>query len=143
MKFLFLAAIFFSASCNFVKEKAKDGAHKAGETGGELIKQVSDGVSDAFDVQVTLSDSLKSLGLQTGNTTLNWDSAATDNILGVYIIFTKDFSKEISVKVFNSQNKEKGRAKVKLEGKKDDARYIDVHFDRHVNIDADDKVTFE
>ncbi len=141
-KIIFLTIVIFAA-CTQVKEKVKDGLHKAGEASGEAIKQVSDGVSKAFEINVSLTDTLKIQGLKTGTTTLGWDSSATDNVLGVYFIFDKDLSKELMVKVFTPKNIEKGRTKVKVAGKKNDAKYIDIHFDKHVNIDADDKVMIE
>lgn len=130
-------------SCSHVKEKVKQGAHKAGEAGGAVIKEVSSGVSEVFGINVELSLPLQKAGLALGKNTVSSDTNASDNILNLYVIFNKDFSGDVIVKVFDSKNAEMGRAKQTLTGKKDDARFFEIKFALQTNIDTDSKITIE
>ncbi len=143
MKPVFIALVFFVCSCSQVKEKVKEGAHKAGEAGGTVLKEVSSGVSQAFDISIELSSALQEAGISLGKSTLSSSANASDNILNLYVIFNKDFAGTVSVKVFDNKGLEMGRAKTTLTGKKDDAKYIPVNFDVQTNIDSDSKVKIE
>ena len=143
MKPVFIALVFFVCSCSQVKEKVKEGAHKAGEAGGTVLKEVSSGVSQAFDISIELSSALQEAGISLGKSTLSSSANASDNILNLYVIFNKDFTGTVTVKVFDNKGLEMGRAKTTLIGKKDDAKYIPVNFDVQTNIDSDSKVKIE
>jgi hypothetical protein len=133
-----LAFLIALASCN-LQQKAKDGINAAGQAGGEAIKQVSQGVQDAFKLKVQVDAALLQT-ISTGETKLSNSNNGTDNVLQWYVIFNTNVKKEITAKVFNQSNQEKGRVKITLEGKKDDARFVDLIFDNRVNIDATDTV---
>jgi hypothetical protein len=143
MKPAFIALLFFVCSCSQVKEKMKEGVHKAGEAGGTVLKEVSSGVSQAFDISIELSSALEQAGISLGKSTLSSSANASDNVLNLYVIFNKDFTGNIVVKVFDSKGLEMGRAKTILTGKKDEAKYIPVNFDAQTNIDSDSKVKIE
>ena len=143
MKPVCIVLLFFVCSCSQVKEKVKEGAHKAGEAGGSVLKEVSSGVSQAFDITVELSNALQDAGISLGKSTLSSSANASDNILNLYVIFNKDFTGTVTVKVFDNKGLEMGRAKTNLTGKKDEARYIPINFDAQTNIDSDSKVKIE
>ena len=130
-------------SCAHVKQKVKEGAHKAGEAGGTVLKEVSSGVSEAFEITPELSLPLQQAGLSLGKSTISSDTDASDNILNLYVIFNKDFSSDISVKVFDSKNAEMGRVKQTLTGKKDEAGFFVIKFPAQTNIDTDSKIKIE
>jgi len=56
----------------------------------------------------------------------------------LYVIFNADFNGKLTAKVFDDQTQEKGRASVTLTGKKDEAKFIEFHFDKRTNIDSKD-----
>ena len=145
MKFWVSFFIFTSIvlSCSHVKEKVKQGAHKAGEAGGAVLKEVSSGVSEAFDISVTLSEPLQRTGLTLGKNTISSDTNASDNILNLYVIFNKDFTGDVTIKVFDSKNAEMGRVKQTISGKKEEARFFTIKFAEQTNIDTDSKITIE
>lgn len=143
MRPAFLLLLFFVCSCSQVKEKVKEGAHKAGEAGGTVLKEVSSGVSQAFDISIELNSTLQEAGISLGKSTLSSSANASDNILNLYVIFNKDFTGTIMVKVFDNKGLEMGRVKTNLTGKKDEARYIPINFDARTNIDSDSKVKIE
>lgn len=136
--------VLFVVACSggTVKEKINRAGDVAGQTAGELLEGASKGIMKAFDVEVTLSEKLKSKGIELGKSTVDSDSVGTDNLLQQYIIFNQDFSGELTVKV-TDKSKEVGRASAFVKGKKNEAKYVDFHFDRRTNIDSKNKLIIE
>jgi len=148
MRYLFLVFVTVAAvACNRVKETAKGAVNTAGDAAGqvagEFAKGVGDGVEKSFDVVPDYTASFTAKGLKAGEVKLSSDSAATDNVLNIYIIFEKDYKGEVFVKANNSKGLEIGRSTAKIEGKKGAAKYVEFHFDTKTNIDADSKVVVE
>lgn len=144
MKKLFiptLALLIFSCSTDDLKDGVNTVGNVAGQTAGEFIEGAAKGVEKAFDVKVTLSEDLKKQGLDLGKTYITSDSTATDNLLMVYVIFNNDFSGTLKAKVFDDKQLEMGRAAVVVEGKKDEAKFIEFHFDKRTNIDSKNVLT--
>ena len=75
--------------------------------------------------------------------TVSSDSIGNDNLLQIYIIFNSDLKKEITAKAFDSKKLEIGRVKIKIEGKKDEAKYFEFHFDKRTEINNDCKIVIE
>lgn len=126
-----------------IKEKINKAGDVAGQTAGEFIEGASKGVQKAFDVKVEMQDELKNKGLEFGKTTVTSDSIGEDNLLLVYVIFHQDFKDTLTAKVFDEQSLEMGRSKVIINTKKDDAQFLEFHFDRRTNIDSKNKITIE
>jgi hypothetical protein len=143
MKIISVFALLLLFGCNMVKDKVKEGAHKAGEAGGEIIKQVSSGVGQAFDIDVKLDVKLAAEGLQLGKCSINSSKEGNDDMVDAYIIFNNDFSKEVLAKAFDQKGMEMGRVKLQLSGKKGEAGYFSIAFDKKTNIDRDCKITIE
>jgi hypothetical protein len=143
--YLFSVTIFFLASCSScqVKEKANKAGDVAGQVIGEFASGVSNGVEEAWETSVVPNETLKSQGIQFGKTTVSSDSVGKDNLLTIYVIFNQDFKGQMTAKAFDSKGLEMGRVKVDVKGKKDEARFIDFHFDRRTNIDNDSKLAIE
>lgn len=143
--FLAIASLLFIAACSSssIKEKINKAGDVAGQTAGEFIEGASKGVQKAFDVKVTLPEGLKEKGVEFGKATVGSDSMGTDNLLVLYVIFNKDFGGKLTAKVFDEQSLEMGRASVDLVGKKDDAMFVEFHFDKRSNIDSKNKLTIE
>jgi hypothetical protein len=134
-------------SCNWFRKKGKETVNKTGEvvakTGSEFADGVSKGIEKTFTNEVVLSDQLKNAGLTTGKILVGSSDSATDNIISAYLVFNKDFEKEITVKVFDENGQEYGRVKQLVRGKKDEANYTDFIFDKRTNIESKGRVTFE
>ncbi|MBK8848509.1 MAG: hypothetical protein IPO27_19000 [Bacteroidetes bacterium] len=126
-----------------IKEKINKAGDVAGQTAGEFIEGATQGVQKAFDVDIALPDALKDKGIQFGKATVSSDSIGTDNLLHLYVIFTKDFDGGLMAKVFDSKGKEMGRSTVTLNGKKDAAQFVEFRFDKLTNIDSSSELTIE
>jgi len=135
------------ASCNRVKEGAKDTINKTGQVVGqgasEFFGGVKDGIDRTFQCVIDLSDSLKIKGISIGKFAIT-DSNTNDNyVLTCYFIFNKDFKQTITVKVFDKEGKEYGRARIDLQGAKGEAKYCDFNFDKRTNIESKSKFEME
>jgi hypothetical protein len=138
-----LAAIFVSCSSNSIKEKINRAGNIAGEATGEFVEGAADGVVKAFDVTIKIDEKLEAKGIQFGKSTVSNDSIGTDNLLVVYVIFNKDYQGKLIAKAFDGTSLEMGRSSCEIEGKKDEAKYIEVHFDKRTNLDSKNKITIE
>jgi hypothetical protein len=138
-----LTLLIFSCSTDTIKDGINKAGNVAGQTAGEFIEGASKGVEKAFDVKVALSEDLKKKGLELGKTYITSDSLATDNLLMVYVIFNSDFSDTLKAKVFDEKNLEMGRATTIVSAKKNEARFVDFHFDKRTNIDSKNVLTVE
>ncbi len=139
---LLLFSLHIACNSDDIRSHINKAGEMAGETAGGFAAGVSSGVGKAFEMKVTLSDSLKAAGLSLGKVSMN-DSAGNDNILTVYMIFSRDFSNTITAKVFDKENVEMGRVKTKVEKMKEEAGFVDFHFDPRTNMDSDCKVILE
>lgn len=138
-----LSLLLLSCSTSTVKEKINKAGDVAGQTAGEFIEGASKGLQKAFDVQVTPAASFTANGLALGKTTVGSDEKATDNVLVVYLIFNKDYSGKITAKVFDDKQAEMGRSTILVTGKKDEAKYVEFHFDKRANMDSKNRITIE
>jgi hypothetical protein len=142
---IFIVACVSLTACtsSSIKEKINKVGDAAGQTAGEFIEGASKGVQKAFDVNVQPSESLKSKGIVFGKATISNDSAGTDNLLLLYVIFQQDFEGKLTAKVFDDAGLEMGRTNAVINGKKEDAKFVEFHFDKHTNIDSKNKLTVE
>lgn len=139
--------LLLNSSCHWASNKAKETVNKAGEVAGkagsEFVSGVAKGVEKTFQEKVEVSDELRKQGLEAGKIIINSGDSATDNILTVYMIFNADLDRPVTLKVFNEEGQEYGRAKVVVKGSKGEARYVDFVFDRRTNVDGKGKLVFE
>ncbi len=144
---LVLSTAFVLFSCNWAKQKTKETINKTGEvvakTGSEFADGVQKGVEKTFENEVSISETLKKEGFETGKIIINGTDSTTDNVLTAYIIFNQNINKTIITKVLDNNGKEYGRASYKLIGNKNESKYIDIVFDKRTNIDGKGKVVFE
>ncbi len=142
---LSFGVIFFLASCSScqVKEKANKAGDAAGQVLGEFASGLTSGVEEAIEVSINPSEELKNKGIQFGKMTVTSDSVGTDNLLTTYVIFNQDFKSTLTAKAFDNKGLEMGRVKLNVTGKKDEARFIEFHFDKRTNIDNNSKLTIE
>ena len=138
-----LAITTVACSSDSIKEKINKAGNVAGQTAGEFIEGASKGVQKAFDVKIITSNQLKEKGIELGKSTVSSDSVGTDNLLVAYVIFNKDFEGKLTAKVFDDQSQEMGRCIVNVTGKKDEAKFIEFHFDKRTNMDSKNKLTIE
>lgn len=144
---IFLITILTITSCNWAKNEAKTAVNKTGEivakTGSEFGNGMYKGVKKTFQNEVQLSDNLKNAGLEFGEITSNSTDSTTDNVLTAYIIFNKDFDRNVTIRLFDENNKEYGRLTEEIKGRKGEAKYFDFIFDKRVNIGVKGKISFE
>ena len=138
-----LSLLLLSCSTSTVKEKINKAGDVAGQTAGEFIEGASKGLQKAFDVQVAPTASFTTKGLALGKTTVSSDPKAKDNVLIVYLIFNQDFKGNITAKVFDDKQLEMGRSTITITGKKDEAKYLEFHFDKRANMDSKNRITIE
>lgn len=135
--------IITACSSADIKEKINKVGDVAGQTAGEFIEGATKGVQKAFDVTITLPKDLKEKGVEFGKATVSSDSVGTDNLLVIYVIFNKDFEGKLTAKVFDELSQEMGRSATTLSGKKDEAKFVEFHFDKRTNIDSKNLLTIE
>jgi hypothetical protein len=131
------------SSCSRCSDAVQSAGEKAGEAAGKTVKSVTEGVEQAYQIKIEVADSLTRKGLQLGTISLADSVGGNDNVLNVYIIFNNDFSGEALLRVFESNDKEKGRSRVTLKGKKGEAAYYDFVFDPRTNIDRSNRIVME
>jgi len=142
---ILLAIMLGACSPRKIKENINKTGDAAGQAIGEFTSGVTTGVKKVIDAHVTMHDNLKNQGITLGKVIVTEDSASAgnENVLIIYIIFNKDFKGIITAKAFDNKNLEMGRTKLNVEGKKDDARYFEFHFDHRTDIDKDSQLTIE
>ena len=142
---LITASIVFITACSSssIKEKINKAGDVAGQTAGEVIEGAVKGAKKAFDVTLVAPATLKEKGIAFGKATASSDSAGTDNMLILYVIFNKDFEGKLTAKAYDQQELEMGRALVTVSGKAGEARFVEFHFDKRTNIGSKDKLTIE
>jgi hydrogenase maturation factor len=140
---LFTTFICMSCSTSTIKEKINKAGDAAGQAAGEFAQGASKGISKAFDVKISLPADMTSKGIQFGKAMVMNDSLGDDNMLVLYVIFNKDFEGKLSAKAFDDQSLEMGRASVQVNGKKDQAKYVEFHFDKRTTINSKNRITIE
>ncbi|GAL84705.1 hypothetical protein Fluta_0810 [Sporocytophaga myxococcoides] len=145
---LFIITLYLSScSTNEVKDGIKKGINKSGDVTGQVIGEFSSGVSSGvektFEPNLELSQALQAKGLKFGKKIISSDSLGSDNLLVVYVIFNNEFKGTLVAKAFDVKGQEMGRVKLAVEGKADDARFLEFHFDKRTNIDSDSKLVIE
>lgn len=134
-------------ACNWAKNKTKRAVNKSGEvvakTGSEFGDGIVKGVKTTFQNNIKLSDNLKNKGLEFGEISVTSTKSATDNVLTVYLIFNKDFDREVTIKLFRENSKEYGRLTQEIKGEKGQTKYYDFTFDKRVNIGSKGNIKFE
>jgi hypothetical protein len=121
--------------------------NKSGEvvakTGSEFVDGVSNGIEKTFENDVVISEELKKAGLKTGKIVVNNSDSAQNNVITAYLIFDKEFNKNITVKIFDENNREYGRSSQKITAEKGEAKYFDFAFDKRTEIEGKGKLLFE
>ena len=134
-----LALSIFVSSC----DKLSNSTEKIGETAGDMVKGVESGIKKARAINVTYTESLSTKGVTNGKVSLKNDKEGTDNLLSIYLIFSKRFKGRVSAKAYDNQGLEMGRSSVRIDAQGGDAGFYDFHFDKRTNIDRDGKVVLE
>ena len=141
-KILKLSALALSVilpSC----DRLSNSTEKIGETAGDMVKGIETGVKKARAINLTYTESLTEKGISNGKVTLKNDKEGTDNLLSIYLIFSKKFRGKISAKAYDNQGLEMGRSSIKVEADGGDAGFYDFHFDKRTNIDRDGRIVLQ
>ena len=143
---LILIAALVAIGCHHVKDDAKNALHKTGETAGkvgtEIVNSVSEGVKQALECEVHISDALKAKGIQTGKLEFA-SNGGTDNVLNLYLIFNDDFNGKLNIKVIDEKGLEYGRSALQIKAAKGSAGYYDFTFDNRTNLEGKSTFTVE
>ena len=134
-----LAVLIIFSSC----DRLRNSTEKIGETAGDMVKGIETGVKKARAINITYTKSLSTKGITNGKVSLKNDKEGTDNLLSIYLIFSKRFKGKVSAKAYDNQGLEMGRSSVKIDVQGGDAGFYDFHFDKRTNIDRDGKVVLE
>lgn len=144
---LIVPTLLMLNSCDYIKGKAKRTINKSGEivskSGSEFVSGVESGIEKSFASRVILSDELKNSGLEVGKVTVSRTEGGTDNVLTVYLIFNREFSKAILVKIYNESGEEYGRTSQIVEAVAKDAKHVDFIFDERTDIEGKGKILIE
>jgi len=135
------------SACNWAGDKAKTAIHKSGEAvasaGSEFADGVSSGVKKSFRNELKISDALKKAGMNCGIFNIRSANGGTDNVLSVYVIYDKDFDRDVKIRLMNTSGEEYGRIRQHLAGKADDAGYVDFTFGAQTTINGRGTIYFE
>jgi hypothetical protein len=147
-KITLLLCLIAVVSCGKIKEKAWDGINRGGELAGkgatEFFEGVAEGIDKSLQCELLLSEALQEKGVKTGKFSINsLPEGGSNNLLTLYLIFDKDFNSSLTVKAFDKNGLEVGRAKLDIESKADDAGYYDFAFDRRTYIEVKSKIRIE
>jgi hypothetical protein len=134
-----LALSIIFSSC----DRLSNSTEKIGETAGDMVKGIETGVKKARAINVSYTETLSEKGVTNGKVTLKNDKVGTDNLLSVYLIFSKRFKGRVSAKAYDNQGLEMGRSSVKIDAQEGDAGFYDFHFDSRTNIDRDGRIVLE
>jgi hypothetical protein len=124
-------------------DRLSNSTEKIGETAGDMVKGVESGIKKARAINVTYTESLSAKGISNGKVSLKNDKEGTDNLLSIYLIFSKRFKGRVSAKAYDNQGLEMGRSSVKIDAQDGDAGFYDFHFDKRTNIDRDGRIVLE
>lgn len=128
------------ASCNEIKDTAKEGLNKGGEMVGkgasEFMEGVTEGVDRTLECTLLLSDSLKAKGISHGVFSISSSANASNNVASVYFVFSQDFRGDITMKAVTKEGLEAGRATTNIIAKANDAQHVDFAFDPRTHIDV-------
>ena len=143
--FVFVLSGILATACSTgeIKESINEAGDAAGQTAGEFFEGATKGVQKAFDVKVSVDPALKSKGIEVGKTQVASDSVGTDNLLTVYVIFNQNFKGKLTAKAFDDKSLEMGRSSVEIQGKKDEAKFVDFHFDPRTNLDSKNELVIQ
>jgi hypothetical protein len=141
----FILFLFLMTQCvsSETKEKINEAGNETGQTVGKFVSGITHGVEKSLEVKVDLSQNLKDKGIEFGKITIANDTEGKDNLLIVYVIFNQDFKGSLFARTYDNKGLEMGRSKLTISGKKEEARFVEFHFDRHTNIDSDSKISIE
>lgn len=132
-------------ACDTTKDKAKTAVNKTGEALGtgvtEFAKGLNEGLNNANEIHVELSDTLKKYGITMGK--FKVEDSSANNSLSIYLIFEQDVKRTVTVKLFDRNGVEYGRVKQLITAKKDDARFVDFVFDKRSVIERKSKFVLE
>jgi len=135
-----LALSIIVSSC----DKLSNSTEKIGETAGTMVKGIETGVKKARAIHLSYSESLSTKGITNGKVSLKSDKdGGTDNLLSVYLIFSKKFKGRVTAKAYDNDGLEMGRSSIKIDAQSGDAGFYDFHFDKRTNIDRDGKIILE
>ena len=134
-----LAVSIIFSSC----DRLSNSTERIGETAGDMVKGIETGVKKARAINITYTKSLSTKGITNGKVSLKNDKEGTDNLLSIYLIFSKKFKGKVSAKAYDNQGLEMGRSFVQIDVEGGDAGFYDFHFDKRTNIDRDGKVVLE
>ena len=113
--FLIAQVTLISCSTEDGNEKLGQASEKVGKSAATVVKSVKEGIEKVAKIKIDVSESLKAKGISTGKVTLN-SKNGRHNLLNVYLIFDKNINRNITLKVYDSEGLEMGRAKALVKG---------------------------
>jgi hypothetical protein len=139
---LIFSVLIIACSTDDGNEKLANASEKVGKSTANAVKGIKKGIEKVAQINIEVSESLKNRGVSTGKVKLD-SKGGRHNMLNIYMIFDKNFNRNISLKVLDSDGVELGRTKTLVKGEAGEAQFVDFIFDKRTNIDRDNKVIME
>jgi hypothetical protein len=139
---LVFSILIIACSTDNGNEKLANASEKVGKSTANAVKGIKKGIEKVAQINIEVSESLKNRGVSTGKVKLD-SKGGRHNMLNIYMIFDKNFNRNISLKVLDSDGVELGRTKTLVKGEAGEAQFVDFIFDKRTNIDRDNKVIME
>lgn len=140
---LLLSAVLLSG-CGGCFEGGDNLAKGAGESlsraATDFGKGLGSGVDKGMSVMVEMSDDAVASGL---STTVAKQLPLDQHGVAIYLVAEKTLRTGVMAKAINSEGQEVGRTTVQAEFAADDAKYVEFHFDEHVDLQLTKKFVVE
>lgn len=156
--FVGLMSLISIASCQHIEDKANkaidsgkqavgkaidSGAQAVGKTATDVVNNIDIGITKSSKVDIQLSDQLKKSGLSVGKYYFRKDKDGNENILSIYLISDQNIDRTLSAKLFDKNNLEMGRSRLRIKQPKGDAAYHDFVFDPKISFEYQSKLIVE
>jgi hypothetical protein len=112
-----------------LKTEGKEAAETVTEGVSEVVKGLGAGVEKGLlAVQVEVQGELSAKGV-TATRAARGEAGAKEHSVTVYVATEKPFTGTLELRAYDGQNREAGRAQVKLDEQQGTAKYVDFAFD--------------
>lgn len=117
------------------QEEGKSAAESASKGVGDVIKGINSGISKSINQSKVISEASFKTNFEDCKAEKIYASSE-DKVkkVTIYLIAKNDFKGDLILKAFDSDKKEIGRSRVKVDIKKEDAKYVDFPFDERTHL---------
>ncbi|KAF2080360.1 hypothetical protein [Flavobacterium sharifuzzamanii] len=118
-----------------LQDEGKAAAKSASKGIGDVIKGINSGVNESINQSDVIAEaSFKANFEDCKAEKIYASSEDKEKKVTIYLIAKNDFKGDLILKAFNADKKEIGRSRLKVDIKKDDAKYVDFTFDERTHL---------